>query len=92
MLCHGIHGLDPLPSYVQGRAALLGDAAHAMTPFLAQGAGQALEDAVVLAAELADAADVPTPWPRTTGPAGRAVSRSPAWPGSIRGSACPPRR
>ncbi|MGW4958261.1 FAD-dependent monooxygenase [Nonomuraea sp. NPDC004186] len=45
--------LDPLPTYVHGRAALLGDAAHAMSPDRGQGAGQSLEDAVVLAAALA---------------------------------------
>jgi 2-polyprenyl-6-methoxyphenol hydroxylase-like FAD-dependent oxidoreductase len=39
-------------TYVRGRVALLGDAAHAMPPHLGQGAGMALEDAVVLAAEL----------------------------------------
>ncbi|GAB3480234.1 FAD-dependent monooxygenase [Nocardiopsis coralliicola] len=39
----------PLPAYHKGRVALLGDAAHAMTPSLAQGACQAVEDAVVLA-------------------------------------------
>lgn len=40
---------DPLPAYHRGRVALLGDAAHAMTPHLGQGACQAIEDAVVLA-------------------------------------------
>lgn len=43
----------PLPPFTQGRVALLGDAAHAMTPGLGQGACIALEDAVQLAAELA---------------------------------------
>jgi 2-polyprenyl-6-methoxyphenol hydroxylase-like FAD-dependent oxidoreductase len=39
----------PLPRLHAGRVALLGDAAHAMTPHLGQGACQAIEDAVVLA-------------------------------------------
>ena len=39
----------PLPSYDRGRVALVGDAAHAMTPDLGQGGGMAIEDAVVLA-------------------------------------------
>ena len=43
----------PLPTFVVGNVVLLGDAAHAMTPDIGQGAGQAIEDAVVLAAELA---------------------------------------
>lgn len=40
---------DPLPSWGQGRIVLLGDACHPMTPYMAQGAASALEDAIVLA-------------------------------------------
>ncbi|MGK5632255.1 FAD-dependent monooxygenase [Streptomyces sp. URMC 123] len=39
----------PLPAHHRGRVALLGDAAHPMTPNLGQGGCQAIEDAVVLA-------------------------------------------
>jgi FAD-dependent urate hydroxylase len=44
-----IHDLDPLPSLVRGRVALLGDAAHSMAPDLGQGGCQAMEDGWVLA-------------------------------------------
>jgi len=47
----------PLPAFHRGRIALLGDAAHAMTPFLGQGACQAIEDAMVLAHVVSEAAD-----------------------------------
>ena len=39
---------DCVASFVSGRVALIGDAAHPMLPFLAQGAAQAIEDASVL--------------------------------------------
>lgn len=45
----------PLPAYHAGRVALLGDAAHPMTPDLGQGGSQAIEDAVVLGKLLAEA-------------------------------------
>jgi salicylate hydroxylase len=50
--------LAPLPRWSSGRIALLGDAAHATLPFLAQGAVMALEDAVVLSRETAKAPDL----------------------------------
>ncbi|MFF2088024.1 FAD-dependent monooxygenase [Nocardia sp. NPDC058176] len=56
LLHNDIYDLPALPTYTAGRIALLGDAAHAMTPNLGQGACQALEDAVVLA-RLANAPD-----------------------------------
>jgi 2-polyprenyl-6-methoxyphenol hydroxylase-like FAD-dependent oxidoreductase len=43
-------------TWTRGRVALLGDAAHALTPNMGQGAGMAMEDAVVLADELGQAA------------------------------------
>jgi 2-polyprenyl-6-methoxyphenol hydroxylase-like FAD-dependent oxidoreductase len=50
VLRHDLYSMDtPLPAFHRGRVALLGDAAHAMTPHLGQGACQAIEDAVVLA-------------------------------------------
>jgi salicylate hydroxylase len=56
-----LHEAPPLERWCTGRVALVGDAAHAMLPFLAQGANQAVEDAVALATVLdgAVAADVP---------------------------------
>ena len=47
--------LAPLDSWVKGNLVLIGDAAHATLPYLAQGAVMALEDACVLAASLAGA-------------------------------------
>jgi 2-polyprenyl-6-methoxyphenol hydroxylase-like FAD-dependent oxidoreductase len=50
---------DPLPHWGKGPATLLGDAAHPMLPYLAQGAAMAIEDAAVLAQRLADTPDDP---------------------------------
>lgn len=54
----------PVPTFYQGHLAHLGDSAHASLPHQGAGAGQAIEDAAVLAAVLADpsvrtAADIP---------------------------------
>jgi FAD-dependent urate hydroxylase len=43
-----IHDIDPFAQLVNGRVALLGDAAHCTTPDIGQGGSAALEDAVVL--------------------------------------------
>lgn len=52
--------MPPLNTWTQGRVALLGDAAHPVLPFLAQGGVLALEDAAILAQCLADtSASVP---------------------------------
>jgi 2-polyprenyl-6-methoxyphenol hydroxylase-like FAD-dependent oxidoreductase len=58
ILRNDVYHLAPLPRWSAGRVTLLGDAAHAATPGIGQGAAQALEDAVVLARALAAAATV----------------------------------
>lgn len=58
LLLHEIRRLDPLQNWTKGRVALLGDAAHAMTPDNGQGGCQAIEDAVVLSTCLRREADL----------------------------------
>lgn len=45
---------EPVLDWVEGRVALLGDAAHPMLQYMAQGACMAMEDAVALAASVAE--------------------------------------
>ncbi|MDP2310956.1 MAG: FAD-dependent monooxygenase [Pseudomonadota bacterium] len=60
ILRNDIVDLPILPRWTIGRVTLLGDAAHAMTPNMGQGACQAIEDAVILADHLAKSrADLP---------------------------------
>jgi salicylate hydroxylase len=55
-----LYDQDPADNWSTSRVTLLGDAAHALLPFVAQGANMAFEDAVVLAACLRDAPeDIP---------------------------------
>jgi salicylate hydroxylase len=49
VLRQALYDRAPLPDWRVGRVALLGDAAHPMLPFYAQGAAQSIEDAYVLA-------------------------------------------
>jgi len=53
----GLFDRDPLPWWSRDRITLLGDAAHPMLPFLAQGAAMAIEDGFVLAREVAASPD-----------------------------------
>ncbi|GIJ76896.1 FAD binding domain-containing protein [Micromonospora phaseoli] len=82
MLRNDLHQLaTPLPSYVHGRVALLGDAAHAMTPHLGQGACQAIEDAVTLGALAGPGGDVPAAlraYDRLRRPRSQAMARAAA--------------
>jgi salicylate hydroxylase len=56
----GLYAATPLPRWSNGRVTLVGDAAHPLLPFLAQGGVLALEDALTLAASLAQGhGDIP---------------------------------
>ena len=58
ILRNDIYELKHLRYWSQGRVTMLGDAAHAMTPNLGQGACQAIEDAVELGECLKDKTDI----------------------------------
>jgi salicylate hydroxylase len=59
VLKSALYEREPLPAWTVGTVTLLGDACHPMLPFMAQGAGMAIEDAVVLCRALTGAADRP---------------------------------
>ncbi len=54
VLKSALYEREPLPQWSHGTVTLLGDACHPMLPFMAQGAGMAIEDAVVLGRALAE--------------------------------------
>ncbi|WP_454789996.1 FAD-dependent monooxygenase [Mycolicibacterium lutetiense] len=54
---HPVYDRDPIDRWTSARVALLGDAAHPMTPFGGQGANQAIQDAAELAAQIATVHD-----------------------------------
>jgi salicylate hydroxylase len=56
----GIFARPPRDTWVSGRVALLGDAAHPMQPFLGLGAAMAIEDATILGRAFAAAPDAPS--------------------------------
>jgi salicylate hydroxylase len=52
-----LYDRDPLDRWSKGRATLLGDSAHAMLPYIGQGACMAVEDSYILAASIAQTPD-----------------------------------
>ncbi len=54
----GLRDREPLANWVHGRVAMLGDAAHPMTPFLGQGAVMAIEDGLILGRCFKEAATI----------------------------------
>jgi 2-polyprenyl-6-methoxyphenol hydroxylase-like FAD-dependent oxidoreductase len=77
----GLFARRPLARWSRGPVVLLGDAAHAMLPHQGQGASQTIEDAAVLASELAEPATSPPRCAATPPGAGSGPARSSSSPG-----------
>jgi salicylate hydroxylase len=60
VLRQALYDREPLSNWQAGRVVLLGDAAHPMLPFYAQGAAQSIEDAYVLAGCISTWPEEPT--------------------------------
>ena len=73
ILRNDVYDRPPLPHWSVGRATLLGDSAHPMTPDMGQGACQAIEDAVILAI----ASATPPTSPRPSASTSPGTSRAP---------------
>ncbi|RJO69281.1 monooxygenase [Nocardia panacis] len=89
VLKHDIYDLPPLKRLSAGRIALAGDAAHAMTPNLGQGACQALEDAVVLT-EIATSGGDLARYDAERGPRTTMVVNQSRWVGTLAQLSWPP--
>lgn len=79
---HHAHTFVLCHSWVRGRTALIGDAAHAQPPNLGQGAGLAIANAFALAARLQEATSVEdglAAWNATAFPVARNVQRLTTW-------------
>ncbi|RAX45908.1 aromatic ring hydroxylase [Arthrobacter sp. AQ5-06] len=58
ILHHGLFEAPKLPSYITGKTVLVGDAAHAMAPFLGRGACEAIVDGATLGRSVAQASSI----------------------------------
>jgi len=87
-----LHDRATIPTWSTARVTLLGDAAHPMLPFLAQGANQAVEDAVALATCLRAAAAPPATPGAAAPPTATPPTAAPraAAPPATPGAATPP--
>ncbi|GAA4877575.1 FAD-dependent oxidoreductase [Actinomycetospora straminea] len=83
VLVHPLADLTPPRAWHRGRVALLGDAAHAMTPNLGQGAAQAFLDAVALAQEATTDPSSLAAYEARRRPAAEAVARRSRTAGAV---------